>query len=117
MQRRILIGGFAAAAPLAVLPADAAPRPATAVEVLRTSLSNTDTSGDWLRPGERLRLMSDHARRFDPSSVAVIDNDGRRLGYVPPVQAGALSRLLDAGVAGFAEASQTGEVRVFLEIV
>ena len=79
MQRRILIGGFAAAAPLAVLPADAAPRPATAVEVLRTSLSNTDTSGDWLRPGERLRLEG-YRKKYSRAETRFLDEPDKSNG-------------------------------------
>jgi len=116
MQRRLLISTLAlaaAAAPAAALAAQG-PRP-KGVEVLTTHLANAERFSGTITPGQRLALRRDRSRAFDPAAVAVETAGGERLGYVPPVQAGVLSRLLDHGASGFAEMTPQGQLRVFLD--
>lgn len=115
MERRAVLGGLALAgmAPAGVLARPAAP---AGIEVLTTHLANADRFGHRPRPGQRLVLRRDRSRAFDPAAIAVETAGGRRLGYLPPVQAGVLSRLMDHGAAASAQVSDTGRLRVFLHL-
>lgn len=117
MKRRLLLGGLAlaAAAPAAAAAARVRPASAPALEVLTTHLANPERISPAPQPGQLLRLRRDHQRSFDPAAVAVETASGQHLGYVPPVQAGVLSRLLDRGASGHAQLTPDGRLRVFLD--
>lgn len=115
MERRAMLGGLAMAgvAPVAALARPAAP---AGLEVLTTHLANADRFGYRPRPGQRLVLRRDRSRAFDPAAVAVETADGQRVGFLPPVQSGVLSRLMDHGASASAQVSGTGQLQVFLHL-
>lgn len=115
MERRALLGGLALAA---VAPVGAVARPARpeGLEVLVTHLANADQFGHRPQAGERFVLRRDASRAFDPAAVAVETAEGRRVGYLPPVQAGVLSRLMDHGATASAVVAETGKLQVFLHL-
>lgn len=115
MERRAILGGLAlAAVPVGAFAGRAAP---AGIEVLTTHLANPERSGQMPRPGQHLILRREHGRSFDPAAVAVETSDGgRHLGYLPPVQAGVLSRLLDHGARASAKVTDAGLLQVFLHL-
>ena len=117
MKRRLLLGGLAlaGAVPAAMAAARATAARPGALEVLTTHLANPERVSPAPALGQRLRLRRELNRRFDPAAVAVETAAGQHLGYVPPVQAGVLSRLLDNGATGHAQLTEQGRLRVFLD--
>lgn len=115
MERRALLGGLALAA---IAPAGAVAHPAKpeGLEVLVTHLANADQFGHRPQAGQRLVLRRDSSRAFDPAAIAVETAEGQRVGYLPPVQAGVLSRLMDHGASASALVSETGKLQVFLHL-
>nr|WP_111300609.1 HIRAN domain-containing protein [Paracoccus saliphilus] len=115
MKRQLPLGGLALAAASRVAAAAARGKPARqpGLEVLTTHLANPEPVTPV--PGQRLRPRRDLDRSFDPAAVAVETAAVQHLGYVPPVQAGVLSRLLDHGASGYAVLTPQGGLRVFLE--
>ena len=115
MERRSLLGGLALAT---VAPVGALARPAmpAVLEVLTTHLANADRFEHRPKVGQRLVLRRDPSRAFDPAAVAVETEEGQRVGYLPPAQAGVLSRLMDHGASASAQLSDTGKLQVFLHL-
>ena len=70
-----------------------------------------------MRVGDRLILRPEPENRFDGQAIAVFDEAGRKLGYVPrlatasPHAALAEGRVLDARIVGFAGESVPEELR------
>jgi hypothetical protein len=103
MDRRAFIGGTAGALALGsglgsgavrAGPGGDAPRIATYVVNLREHAGRGGLPG----PGAPVALARVPERRYDPLSVAVLDGDGRRLGYLPAGHGQILAPLMDAGL-------------------
>jgi hypothetical protein len=58
-----------------------------------------------------LVLRRDPGNRYDANAIAICDEQGRQIGYVPREHAGTLASLLDRGVSAQAEAIQRSESR------
>lgn len=50
-----------------------------------------------LKTGKHVTLMREPDNRFDPKAVMVLDDEGRRIGYIPRASNETVSALLDAG--------------------
>lgn len=122
MQRRNFVLAGAAALPLAAAAGSmAAAAPTRGIRVLVTPLANAELFPAAPVPaaGAALALRREPGRRFDPASVAVADAAGNRLGYLPPIAAGTLAALMDAGVparARIAPAAGALTVEVFVDL-
>jgi hypothetical protein len=78
---------------------------------IATYVTNLRDHGGHVPPeGARLALVRIRDRPFDPNSVAVLDPEGRQLGYLPAAHGRVLAPLLDAGLrfAPRVAASRTG---------
>ena len=52
---------------------------------------------DDLVPGSRITFIREPQNRFDPNAIMALDEQGRRLGYIPRLNNPILSALMDAG--------------------
>ena len=114
MKRRMILGAaLAASLPSAGL---ANRLRKEQIEVLETHLANPSPDARTPAAGQRLRLRRIRDWAFDPAAISVETEEGRHLGYLPPVQAGVLSRLLDNGAEASARSVAAGRVRVLLHL-
>lgn len=114
MKRRMMLGlTLAVGVPTGVFARHARKHP---IEVLETHLANPLPAAREQRIGQPLRLRRVHDRAFDPAAISVETEQGLRLGYLPPVQAGVLSRLLDHGANASARFVTRSRVQVLLHL-
>lgn len=52
-----------------------------------------------LKPGAELQLMREPENDYDSRAIAVLIEDGRKLGYIPRVENQAVANLMDAGLS------------------
>ena len=50
-----------------------------------------------LKPGEKVSFLREPDNRFDRKAIMAVDEDGRKLGYIPRTQNDILASLMDAG--------------------
>lgn len=114
MKRRMILGAaLAAGLPSAALAQRSRPEP---IEVLETHLANPLPEARTQVLGQRLQVRRVRDWAFDPAAIAVETETGQRLGYLPPVQAGVLSRLLDHGAEASARSVTPGRIQILLHL-
>ena len=71
----------------------------TALTLLRTRLVNSELFDPArVKAASWLSLRRDRDRKFDPLAIAVVDEQGHGLGYLPPTSSRSLAALMDAGL-------------------
>lgn len=58
--------------------------------------------------GERLLLLREPTNPFDKNAVAVMSEDGVKLGYIPRTEAPSVAKAIDAGFEPWAETLRKG---------
>ena len=71
---------------------------------------------DALEVGDKLTLRRETDNRFDDKAILVLDDQGRKLGYVPEKDNQIFSRLLDAGKLLVGKASKVERIKGFTKV-
>jgi len=67
------------------------------VHVAGTSYRDLDEIAPWLKPGDLLVLKREPDNPYDELAIAIYDEQGHHLGYVPRDSNEVLARLMDGG--------------------
>ena len=72
---------------------------------------------DALEVGDKLTLRRETDNRFDDKAILVLDDQGRKLGYVPEKDNQIFARLMDAGKMLTAKISKIDKKGSFTQII
>ncbi len=103
MQRRAFIAGIAGAAAAGVPASAKTARSRSRSGLIRSYVTGLATgisgAGDLPAAGNVVALVRAPHRRFDKQSIAVLDREGRLLGYLPGTHSRILAPLIEHGLA------------------